>query len=64
MNVVFDSSMIILPAKTELLREVSEAVDIIISEEVKKECLVKKDFGQRTHFNSYLDGRNKRAGSS
>lgn len=42
MNVVFDSSTLILLAKTDLLREVSGEVDIIISEEVKKECLVKK----------------------
>lgn len=42
MKVVFDSSTLILLAKTNLLREVSEDVDIIITEEVKRECLVKK----------------------
>jgi len=42
MHVVFDSSTLILLAKTDLLREVAEEIDIIISEEVKKECLVKK----------------------
>jgi len=41
-KVVFDSSTVILLAKTDLLREVSEDVDIIIPEEVKRECLVKK----------------------
>lgn len=39
---MFDSSTLILPAKTDLLREVSEEVDIIIPEVVKRECLVKK----------------------
>ena len=42
MKVVFDSSTLILLAKANLLREVSEEVDIIIPEEVKRECLVKK----------------------
>ena len=42
MNVVFDSSTLILLAKTDLLRDVSEEVDIIIPETVKKDCLVKK----------------------
>lgn len=42
MKIVFDSSTLILLAKTDLLREVSNEVDIIIPEDVKRECLVKK----------------------
>ena len=42
MKVVFDSSTLILLAKIYLLREVSEDVEVIIPEAVKKECLVKK----------------------
>lgn len=42
MKIVFDSSTLILLAKIHLLREVSEDVEVIIPEEVKKECLVKK----------------------
>lgn len=42
MKIVFDSSTLILLAKTDLLREVSKEVGIIISEDVKRECLVKK----------------------
>lgn len=42
MNIVFDSSTLILLAKTDLLWAVSEEVGIIIPEDVKRECLVKK----------------------
>ncbi len=42
MKIVFDSSTLILLAKTDLLREVSKEVDIIIPEDVKRECLIKK----------------------
>jgi len=43
MRIVFDSSTLILLAKANLLYEVAAAaIDIIISEEVKRECLVKK----------------------
>ena len=42
MKIVFDSSTLILLAKTDLLREVSKEVGIIIPEDVKRECLVKK----------------------
>ncbi len=42
MKIVFDSSALILLAKTDLLREVAKQVVIIISEDVKRECLVKK----------------------
>lgn len=41
MRMVFDSSTLILLAKVELLREITEYVSIIISEKVKKECLLK-----------------------
>jgi predicted nucleic acid-binding protein len=42
MKVVFDSSTLILLAKTSLLREVSEMIEIIVPEEVEKESTVKK----------------------
>ncbi len=42
MKIVFDSSTLILLAKTDLLRDVSKEVGIIIPEEVKRECLGKK----------------------
>jgi hypothetical protein len=42
MKIVFDSSTLIRLAKTDLLREVSKEVGIIVPEDVKKECLVKK----------------------
>jgi predicted nucleic acid-binding protein len=42
MNVIFDSSTLILLAKIELLREIAKEVKIIIPEKVKKECLVKE----------------------
>jgi hypothetical protein len=42
MKIIFDSSTLILLAKTDLLREVSKEVGIIIPEDVKKECLIKK----------------------
>jgi hypothetical protein len=42
MKIVFDSSTLILLAKTDLLREVSKEVGIIVPVDVKKECLVKK----------------------
>jgi predicted nucleic acid-binding protein len=42
MKIVFDSSTLILLARTDLLRDVSEEVGIIIPEEVKRECLEKK----------------------
>ncbi|MEK6698444.1 MAG: hypothetical protein AABZ10_05295 [Nitrospirota bacterium] len=42
MIIVFDSSTLILLAKTDLLREVLAEVEIIISQEVQAECLAKK----------------------
>ncbi len=42
MKIVFDSSTLILLAKTDLLREVSKEVAIIIPEDVERECLAKK----------------------
>ncbi len=42
MKIVFDSSTLILLAKTDLLREVSSEVEIIIPEEVKREALIKR----------------------
>ena len=42
MKIVFDSSTLILLAKTDLLRDISKEVGIIISEAVKRECLEKK----------------------
>ncbi len=42
MKIVFDASTLILLAKTELLREVTDEVEIIIPEKVKTECLSKE----------------------
>lgn len=42
MKIVFDSSTLILLAKTSLLRDVSVTIEIIVPEEVKKESTVKK----------------------
>ena len=42
MEVVFDASTLILLAKTEILREIIEDVEIIIPERVKLECLLKE----------------------
>ena len=42
MEIVFDASTLILLAKTELLREVTDEVKIIIPEKVKAECLSKE----------------------
>src|SRR5512143_4000145 len=42
MQIVFDSSTLILLAKTDLLRDVAGGVDITIPEAVKRECLAKK----------------------
>jgi predicted nucleic acid-binding protein len=42
MKIVFDSSTLILLAKTNLLRAVSAEVDIILPEEVQTGCLIKK----------------------
>lgn len=41
MKIVFDASTIILLAKIELLREITDDVEIIMPEKVMKECLVK-----------------------
>ncbi|MCR4321724.1 MAG: hypothetical protein NUV74_15475 [Candidatus Brocadiaceae bacterium] len=42
MEIVFDASTLILLAKIELLREITEEVNIIIPEKVKSECLLKE----------------------
>lgn len=42
MEIVFDASTLILLAKIELLREITEAVNVIIPEKVKSECLLKE----------------------
>lgn len=42
MEMVFDASTLILLAKIELLREITEEVKVIIPEKVKSECLSKK----------------------
>jgi len=42
MQIVFDSSTLILLAKIDLLRETTDETEIIISEEVERECLIKK----------------------
>lgn len=39
---VFDASTLILLAKIELLREITDEVKVIIPEKVKMECLLKK----------------------
>lgn len=41
MEIIFDSSTLILLAKIELLREITEDIKVIIPEEVKTECLSK-----------------------
>jgi len=41
MDIVFDSSTLILLAKIGLLRQISEEIRIIIPKKVKKECLIK-----------------------
>ncbi len=42
MQIVFDSSTLILLAKTDLLRDVTQGIELIIPEAVKRECLAKK----------------------
>lgn len=42
MEMVFDASTLILLAKIELLREITEEVKVIIPEKVKGECLLKE----------------------
>ena len=42
MKIVFDASTLILLAKVELLREITNDIKIIIPEKVKRECLSKK----------------------
>ncbi len=42
MGIVFDSSTLILLAKIDLLREVTEDVHIVIPQKVKEECLLKE----------------------
>ncbi|HLE17582.1 MAG TPA: hypothetical protein VI728_04770, partial [Syntrophales bacterium] len=42
MKIVFDASTLILLAKTELLREITEEINVIIPEKVKSECLLKE----------------------
>lgn len=42
MKVVFDASTLILLAKIELLREITDEIKVIIPEKVKMECLLKK----------------------
>lgn len=42
METVFDASTLILLAKIELLREITEEVEVIIPEKVKSECLLKE----------------------
>ncbi len=42
MEIVFDASTLILLAKIELLREITEEVKVIIPGKVKAECLSKK----------------------
>lgn len=42
MKIVFDSSTLILLAKTTLLRDIMEDVNVIIPEKVKSECLLKE----------------------
>lgn len=44
MEVVFDASTLILLAKIQLLREISQDVRIIIPESVQEECLFKKSY--------------------
>ena len=42
MEIVFDASTLILLAKIELLREITEEINVIIPEKVKSECLLKE----------------------
>ena len=42
MKVVFDASTLILLAKTEILREIAEDIEVVIPEKVKLECLQKE----------------------
>lgn len=42
MEIVFDASTLILLAKIELLREITEKINVIIPEKVKSECLLKE----------------------
>lgn len=42
MEIVFDVSTLILLAKIDLLREITEEVEVIIPEKVKSECLLKE----------------------
>ncbi len=42
MRMVFDSSTLILLAKIDLLREVTEDIHIVIPQKVKEECLLKE----------------------
>jgi len=42
MKIVFDASTLILLAKIELLREITDEAGVIIPEKVKVECLLKK----------------------
>lgn len=42
MEIVFDASTLILLAKIELLREITEEINVIVPEKVKSECLLKE----------------------
>ena len=42
MEIIFDASTLILLAKIELLREITEEINVIIPEKVKSECLLKE----------------------
>lgn len=52
MEMVFDSSTIILLAKIEIIRSIAEDIEVIIPETVKIECLIKDTFeiGDRYHL--------------
>ncbi|MGQ3684734.1 MAG: hypothetical protein ACUBOA_06975 [Candidatus Loosdrechtia sp.] len=43
MEAVFDASTLILLAKIELLREITEKAEVIIPAKVRSECLLKED---------------------
>lgn len=47
MEIVFDSSTLILLAKIEIIRPVTEDIKVIIPETVKIECLIKDAFDSR-----------------
>lgn len=47
MEMVFDSSTIILLAKIEIIRSIAEDIEVIIPETVKIECLIKDTFDSR-----------------